>query len=57
MRARGAVCLAFLLSFSLPCLAADASWLDGFDAYVEKRKEHIFRVVYYGLASREVSNA
>lgn len=28
-----------------------------FDAYVEERKAHVFEVVYYGLASREVSDA
>jgi AcrR family transcriptional regulator len=30
---------------------------DDFDAYVEQRKKHVFEVVYYGLASREVSDA
>ena len=30
---------------------------EDFDAYVEERKEHVFEVVYYGLASREVSDA
>lgn len=30
---------------------------EDFDAYVEQRKEHVFEVVYYGLASREVSHA
>ena len=27
------------------------------DAWVEERKQHVFEVVYYGLASREVSDA
>ncbi|MFC1531279.1 TetR/AcrR family transcriptional regulator [Gemmatimonadota bacterium] len=30
---------------------------EDFDAYVEQRKKHVFEVVYYGLASREVSDA
>ena len=30
---------------------------EDFDAYVEERKKHVFEVVYYGLASREVSDA
>ncbi len=30
---------------------------EDFDAYVEERKEHVFDVLYYGLASREVSDA
>jgi TetR/AcrR family transcriptional regulator len=30
---------------------------EDFDAFVEARKEHVFEVVYYGLASREVSDA
>lgn len=30
---------------------------DDFDAYVEQRKDHVFEVLYYGLASREVTDA
>ena len=30
---------------------------EDFDAFVEARKKHVFEVVYYGLASREVANA
>ena len=30
---------------------------EDFDAYVEERKAHVFEVVYYGLASREVTDA
>lgn len=30
---------------------------EDFDAWVEQRKRHVFDVVYYGLASREVSHA
>ena len=30
---------------------------EDFDAYVEQRKQHVFDVVYYGLASREVTHA
>lgn len=30
---------------------------EDFDAFVEARKAHVFEVVFYGLASREVSNA
>ncbi len=30
---------------------------EDFDAWVEQRKEHVFEVVYYGLASREVTHA
>lgn len=30
---------------------------EDFDAYVEERKRHVFEVIYYGLASREVGDA
>ena len=30
---------------------------EDFDAYLEERKAHVFSVVYYGLASREVTDA
>jgi TetR/AcrR family transcriptional regulator len=30
---------------------------EDFDAFVKARKEHVFQVIYYGLASREVNRA
>ena len=30
---------------------------DDFDAFVEARKQHVFEVIYYGLAGREVNRA
>jgi TetR/AcrR family transcriptional regulator len=30
---------------------------EDFDAFVEQRKRHVFEVVYYGVASREVTDA